>query len=354
MPPITLFNVEYKLDEIVFSQVEKDEMANVLDKKRLASRAIQPDDFKLFKEWIHNYNHALKQRENKSELLALGKSMFAWLNGEQDIFGKIFQACSHPLMIEFQVPKNASERQGAFLEAPWELLANENGHLAMITKIFYSPVRRIGDERPAKPAPSPYKLNTVFMAASPRDVKPELNYEREERAVLNLRLGQEPLDMYLFVEESGNLARLSGFVHERKPVDVVHISCHGNVFFDGAQKSGRAFLSLENLEGDHAPTTTDDFCRAFSQNRPPLLFLSACKTAETHIENGDAGETAFVGFAHEVVGRGFAAALGWSGSVSDSEATRFAESLYWQLSCGATVCFQTAKTDGLTTSETLA
>jgi CHAT domain-containing protein len=57
--------------------------------------------------------------------------------------------------------------------------------------------------------------------------------------------------------------------------------------------------------------------------RTPLVFLSACRTAEQG-EN-DEGTQSFAPFVHELIRAGMANVLGWDGSVYDSDAMAFAQ-----------------------------
>ncbi len=184
--------------------------------------------------------------------------------------------------------------------------------------------------------PSRYILNTVFMAASPGDVKPELAYEQEENAILNLH-SDKKINMDLFVEESGNLELLTALINEIKPVDVAHVSCHGNIYYDRDSDKSKPYLCLENLTGDSNQVTPEVFIQTLSQNRPKLLFLSACKTSEIYANKESSENEEYNTFTQTIIKRGFPAVLGWSGSVGDSEATRFAAELYRNLSLSATL-----------------
>ncbi|MCK5437243.1 MAG: CHAT domain-containing protein, partial [Desulfobulbaceae bacterium] len=318
--------IEYKNNQVIFSGGRGD----------VGSRSPSKNDFTRFREWIGSYTRALKQLDNKEILLTIGREIYNWLNGDQNFLETILQNAENPFIIEFQIPKRSSEIQKAFIEVPWELLADKTGHLAKDATLKFSPVRRIGRENKPKPEPSEYRLNTVFMAASPRNVKLELAYEQEESAILNLHT-RNSFDMDLFVEESGELDQLTRFVNDRKPVDVVHISCHGNIFKDLDNKNNKAYLCLEDFAGNLNRMEPDSFCRIFSQNRPVLTFLSACKTAEARLNHGSSEDETFSTFTHVLIEQGFPAVLGWSGSVSDSEATRFASCLYRELTQSSTL-----------------
>ncbi len=333
--------IEYNKSEIVVSR----------STERINSRSVNPpEDFNKFVQWINEYSLALKQYDNNEKLLKIGREMFTWLNGKQDWLTQRLKNAEPPFFIEFQIPRRSSALQNAFLEVPWELLADEGGHLAKDQNLQFCPIRRIGKESEEKRAPSRYILNTVFMAASPRNARPEhlpeLNYEQEESAILNLYSDKErDINMTLFVEESGNLGQLTNLINELKPVDVVHISCHGNILSEESKPDKeeskpdklKPYLCLEDLTGDSDRVCSESFAQKLSQNRPSLLLLSACKTSETYVDNGSHENDEYNTFTQSIIKQGFPAVLGWSGSVYDSEATIFAAELYRNLSLSATL-----------------
>ena len=185
--------------------------------------------------------------------------------------------------------------------------------------IVYCPVRRIG--KPGEPdALSSYGLSVTFMAASPdsnlKTDRPPLRFEEEERAIFQAKGN---LGMDLVVEESGTLKILAKTLLLEKEPSVLHISCHGSI------KDKGPVLVLETDEGESDYVGPDRFGQAFKKIRPRLLFVSACRT-------GEAGEEFLNSYCSSLVQRGWPAALGWSGSVGDVDATRFAEGLYRSLS----------------------
>ena len=248
--------------------------------ERLHSRSNSDADFDKFKEWIDSYQHAVKRDGSREQFLTIGRDIFRWLDAGQGWLDKYLENPALPLVIEFQIPVRASQVQQAFLEVPWELLADESGHLAKDPDLKFCPIRRIGEESEYKRAASNYKLNTIFMAASPRRVEPVLAYEKEESSILSL-YAEKSINMDLFVEESDNLAQLTELVNEVKPVDVVHLSCHGNIDERNPEKN-EPYLCLETITGELDCVTGDTFEQTYSQNRPALIFLSACKTAEAY------------------------------------------------------------------------
>jgi tetratricopeptide (TPR) repeat protein/CHAT domain-containing protein len=313
---------------------ENNEIIVLDDQKRLTSRPVRAADFADFKMWIESYNHAVNQDDNREPLLSIGRKIFTWLDNDQGWLVEYLKNPTCPFLLEFRIPVHASQEQKAFIEVPWEILAAESGHLAKNPDLKFCPVRRIGEQGKAERTPSKYKLNTVFMAASPRNVRPVLAYEQEESAILSL-YAEKSLNMDLFVEESGNLAQLTQLINEVKPVDVVHLSCHGNIEFTPEKTA--PYLCLETITGELDTVNADAFEKEYSQNRPALIFLSACKTAETYPNKESSPQIEYDTFTQTIIKRGFPAVLGWSGSVSDHEATRFAGEFYRNLSQAATV-----------------
>ena len=235
---------------------------------------------------------------------------------------RIKESCVSPLIVEFTVPLRPNDQQRAFLNVPWELLADTNGHWAKRGDLLFTPVRRFG-KRSDPLAASQYRLSTVFMAASPRDVQmvrfgalQELHFEEEEAALLH---ATDTVGMDLVVEESGTLAFLEHTLAAEKNVDIVHISCHGTT-----EPSPR--LVLEDEYGNRSDAEAKDVADKIQSTKPKLLFLSACET-------GTPGRTVH-SLAVTMIQTGLPAVLGWAGSVGDAEAIQFSAGLYHRLSLG--------------------
>ncbi|MCP4691548.1 MAG: CHAT domain-containing protein, partial [Desulfobacterales bacterium] len=275
-------------------------------------RTIGEKDKARFDGWIDGYRHALHKSNAAETLLNIGREMFRWLDGDEGWIGRLLESATPPFFIEFSVPARPDPDGLAFLEVPWELMADETGHLAADPYIIYCPVRRIG-KRGEPGEPSEFRLSTVFMAAAPRGGDSPLRYEEEESAILD---AAGSIGMDLTVEESGAPVLLADCLAREHPVDVLHISCHGT-------NSPGPLLMLETEEGDKAPAGPGALSRSLGGATPRLLFISACMTSEPD---------AFLNsFSSEMIRRGAPSVLGWGGSVGDVEATRFASGLYQRL-----------------------
>ena len=164
------------------------------------SRPLTAADESRFRGWLQGYHDSLRGYGDEPARLRLGRELYAWLDGDAGWLARSRATALAPWIVDFRAPRDPDGLARRFLQLPWELLADDRGHLAADLALRYTPVRRLGE--PAPPAePSPCRLSLVFMAAAPRDL-PQLNYGDEETAILNAT-AKTGLD--LTVEESGAL-----------------------------------------------------------------------------------------------------------------------------------------------------
>jgi hypothetical protein len=289
-------------------RLENDRLDIRCDEANVAeTRSLTAEDRQGFAQWGETYRSLLDQTGSADTLLDLGRKMYAWLDGGARWLDRVRRDGRPPLVVDFVAPRHPSPSEATFLDAPWELLADEHGHLAAYPDLKYCPVRRLGPRATPAP-PSDCRLSMVFMAAAPEGQVP-LNYETEEAAILEAT-GNIGID--LTVEESGTLPLLAECLAQEslsEPVGVLHISCHG-------RHHASPRLLLEDDRGGPAPATAADLADALPAQHPRLLSLSACETAAPDLLLGSLSVA--------LLSRGQPAVLGWAGSVADAAATRVA------------------------------
>lgn len=225
----------------------------------------------LLRGWSERYDRAAA-RDDESELLSIGREMFAWLDNAG--FGSAWARGAGDRELEIAVSGAGDAAvEAALLDAPWELLATDHGQLAADDLQPFVTWRRVGPEgQPASPAFR--ELRLMFMAAAPEG-QVELDFEAEEAANLAATAGGDRVQ--LVVEETGALEFLCGrLASEEGPFEALHLSCHGDI-----DKDRGPILLLETAEGGETRATAGDLIGALpAQGRPLLVALSACRTAE--------------------------------------------------------------------------
>jgi tetratricopeptide (TPR) repeat protein len=246
-----------------------------------------------------------------------GKRLFNWLDGpEQWLSGSNFAA---GMALHIDVASNLRH-------LPWELLFN-SGFLCQQSSCLFTPVYRVGlEERsrlreppaPSKPERQNRPLRVLFMASSPENVEPVLDFENEEAIILENTRKQR---IELVVEESGCLEQLSQRIADDPAgvFDVVHITGHAHQTPEGPR------FILEDEKGFRHDADAREIADAFRGRYPRLLFLSGCETAK-------AG--ALPSLAEELVRAGCPAVLGWALPVGDVHASVTGAVLYESLAIG--------------------
>jgi len=273
----------------------------------------QTSDGDTFRDWERRYDQAV-QRNNDEALLAIGQDIHGWLDtrGLELLHGDDRD-------IRFATSVRPDSEQQAFLDVPWELLADRDGYWAQDAIVAYQPARLLGyAAHPAIPAHG--DLFVLFMAAAPIG-EVELNFEAEEAGIL---AATRTLPVQVVVEESGELQPMSEKLVLSAPYESLHLSCHGGV----SRKDG-AVLAFENAFGDCDLVTAGRLAEGLGDIRPLLVFLSACRTAEH-----TAGAMPFV---LDLVRARVPNVTGWDGSVYDQDAIEFAKSFYGELAKRRTV-----------------
>lgn len=289
-----------------------------------------------WRDWAATYERAVK-REDTAELLALGQRMFARL--DQGGWMTRWMTAPGDRSLEIAVREADSPAAAALLDLPWELLAARGDYLAFDASQTFIVFRSLGRNADAVPKRPAFRdIAILFMAAAPEGVA-ELDFEAEEVAILE---ATARLPVHLLVEESGCATFLRDRVAQEGPFDVVHLSCHGDLIEEGTAAAKAAatagpVLALETPEGRHFYASPGDVVRALGENKAPLVFLSACRSAETSV-----GAAFTEPFVRHLVRAGVANVLGWDGSVYDGDAIGFAKTFYQELAEQTTIPYAAA------------
>ncbi|MCH8999441.1 MAG: CHAT domain-containing protein, partial [Proteobacteria bacterium] len=246
-------------------------------------------------DWAKRYAELRRQDGVETQLLSLGKELYAWLDGGERWLERLLAAAVPPVVVEFHALSSQDALAKDFLWAPWELLAGDAGFLVADPVQLFCPLRRLG-RTTAPDEPDDSCLGVIFMAAVPRGAV-GLDYGAEENAILD---AAGTLGLDLVVEESGNPDRLAERMAEVGAMQVLHLSCHG-------RSEPEPMLGLEDDEGDGLDVGPAELIAALPSPRPRLLFLSACQTA--------ASGTLADPLAMTLVRAGAPSVLGWDGSV---------------------------------------
>ena len=249
-----------------------------------------------------------------ARLVEIGRTLFRWLDGgERWLTREIQAATSSPVVLCISTPKGLAH-------LPWEALHNGDGFLVRALGQPVLPVRWLG-KPVAQRTPAPRPLQVLFMASSPQNVHPVLDFEGEENAILT---ATRPFGLDLLVEESGCVDELGLLMqqYDEHDFDVLHITGHAE-----HTKAGEPVFLLEDSEGMSEEITAQDLARALP-HRPPLVFLSGCRTGQ----NAAHGEVRSL--AEQMLDAGFRVVLGWGKPVRDTDATLAAQLVYSQLAAG--------------------
>ncbi|MEC4895805.1 MAG: CHAT domain-containing protein, partial [Oscillatoria sp. PMC 1051.18] len=246
-----------------------------------------------------------------------GKKLYNWLDGEERWLHQFLHKFQHEGVVL------AISAAGKLAHLPWEILHDEVSFLVEKLPAII-PVRWLAT--PSKQLsvvaePQNRALNLLFMATSPLNVEPVLDFEAEEGRILTAT-ARQPLS--LKVEESGCLSELGYLVtdYEENYFDVFHLTGHAT-FQDNEP---RFITETETGEANYA--TAEDIATELQFRLPKLIFLSGCRSGQAN----QAG--AIPSMAESLLNCGAKAVLGWGEKVLDSDATAAAEALYQALAAG--------------------
>ncbi|MFC1537451.1 CHAT domain-containing protein [Gemmatimonadota bacterium] len=285
-----------------------------------------------FEEWAGQYDRAVRSND-PSPLLALGLEMFKWV--DEGGWASKWVKGEGDRILEVAVNDPESAAAEALLDIPWEFLAHGGDFLAADPNQTFVVSRIIGRSEDDEPVQALHRdLALMFMAAAPRGER-ELDFDAEEAAILS---ATEHLPIQLCVEESGCKDFLKDRLAQEGPFEAVHISCHGNIHEDTGP-----VLALETPEGDLYHATPGDIAKALGEKKAPLVFLSACRTAESKkVGTGEDKLHTSESFVRALVRAGVPNVLGWDSSVYEYDATLFAKEFYRELAEFATVPYAAA------------
>lgn len=252
----------------------------------------------------------------------VGEALFDFLDGKDHLFRQALQQALKEEEPILQLNLSTCHKTADW---PFELVTMD-GEFLVLKKLYL--VRRVSDRGILKKViPQNRPLKILFMACSPLDTKPELDYEREEAEIIKAT-GGLPVD--LGIEDSGSLEGLR-FRLLHKEYDVVHLVGHADI--DG---EGRAYFCMENETGKCQKVDPGMLWdEAIIENPPRLLFLSACRTGET-VENQD--NQSALSFARLMVEeRHVPSVLGWGRKVHDHQALYTGRAIFAALTGGKSI-----------------
>ncbi|MBE8990523.1 tetratricopeptide repeat protein [Nostoc sp. LEGE 12450] len=247
-----------------------------------------------------------------------GRRLYDWLDGSD----RTLQPLLDKHRREGIVLAIATSEKLAHL--PWEVLHDGNGFLVQRVPAIV-PVRWVSDSTVKKLTidgePQNRALQVLFMATSPLNVEPVLDFEGEEARILEATKRQP---LALTVEESGCLSELGYLVdgYDRDYFDVLHLTGHATL------QDGQPRFITETATGEAFYASAGDIAQELQFRLPKLIFLSGCRTGQA----GNGGSVPSM--AEELLKSGAKAVLGWGQKVLDPDATAAAAALYQELSAG--------------------
>ncbi|MEH2400015.1 tetratricopeptide repeat protein [Nostoc sp.] len=248
------------------------------------------------------------------DLKGIGYQLFCWLDGTGRWLSRAINNCTEEGLI---LALDVRERLG---HLPWETLYNGEQFLIERVNPVVVPIRWVDRSVQDSEDTQQRPLRILFMATSPEDVEPPLDFEQEEAQILT-EIRDIPLN--LRVEESGCIAELSKlWGRYREPFDVFHLTGHASI------KDERPFFLTETETGEPHPAYASEIASALRFRIPQLVFLSGCRTGEA------ASDGAVSCLAESLIEQGCRAVLGWGRPIADVVATQAAAYLYSKLAAG--------------------
>lgn len=191
-----------------------------------------PDIERFAADVEHKYR--VRSYDPEATLPELGRELYEWLDGPTTRWLAGAMSSSEEMTLRIDVAERLRH-------LPWELLYKDAAYLSSNALRLFTPARLV-TETARKIEVYNRPLRTLFMACSAEDVQPLLDFETEEKRILE-SARRHQID--LFVEESDSLGGLRYQVEAfgRGHFDVFHLTGHAYV-----DKSGPRFL-MENDQG---------------------------------------------------------------------------------------------------------
>jgi tetratricopeptide (TPR) repeat protein len=293
-------------------------------------------------------NYYAQERDRLPLLIQIGRQLYQWLDGKEGWLRRALDEAEEQTIYLDLI--QTSEARGLNPETervalglahlPWELLHDDTGFLLERQDISVLPVRSVQQRNTSAIAVQNRPLRSLFMATSPEDIKPVLDYEREEANILQATKDQP---LALIVEESGSVEELANLVksYPEDYFDVFYLTGHGVIYtqvnFEYLLRKGRKIKDYtpcfitEDEVGNVQLTTVDDLAKAFRGRFPRVIFLSGCHTGQV------ANRGTVPSMAHALVKLGAGIVLGWARPVYDRTGIIAAQAFYQALATGATV-----------------
>lgn len=248
------------------------------------------------------------------DLKGIGHQLFCWLDSTGRWLSRAINNCQDEGLV---LALDVRERLG---HLPWETLHDGEQFLVECVNPVIVPIRWV--DRPVQDSHDIQQrpLRLLFMATSPDNVEPALDFEQEEAQILTATR-DIPLD--LRVEESGCITELRKLWERyREPFDVFHLTGHASI------KDEQPFFITETETGERHIAYASQIASALRFRMPQLVFLSGCRTGEA-LSDG-----AVSSLAESLIEQGCRAVLGWGRPIADVIATQAAAYLYSKLAAG--------------------
>lgn len=259
-------------------------------------------------------------RVKAPDLKQQGRDLFNWFN--QHTQGRLAQLRQASPALALYIDIQQGTNDLGLRHLPWELLHDGKQFCCADALHLFTPIR-LASEHNQNWQPAKRPLQVLFMASSPEDVQPVLDFEAEEAGILRAT-EQKPLALH--VEESGSLQGLEECLLALPDApDVLHLSGHAQL-----PANSEAVFLLENDEGFLQSATATQLAKVLihAERVPRLLFLSGCETGKADM-NRDV-----LSFAERLVQAQVPMVLGWALPVGDAAASQAAAVLYEKLTNG--------------------